>query len=190
MLINLLASCFFSNKIYMAASLNKNYIPGARALFIVILATLLDDVAYYFFDSSKFPLSNFSSIFYFGEIIIACLFLCVAGRLFGGSVRQCTFVAVFKGFSYTLSPVIFGSLWMIGLSAFTDLNITHYKAFNIGSLVVLMCWLWVCQYIFVMTYFSTLKKSRQLILFIGIIAIYLGTQEFKEFAYLFLSGSQ
>ncbi len=174
----------------MAASLNKNYIPAGRALLIVILATLLDDVAYYCFDSSKFPLSNFSSIFYFGEIIIACLFLSIIGRSLGGSVRQCTFGAVFKGLSYTLSPVIFGSFWMIGLSTLTDWNVTYYKWFDIGALVILMCWLWVCQYIFIMTYFSKLKKSRKSILFIGMIVIYLGMDKFKEAAYLFLSGSQ
>ena len=46
----------------MAASLNKNYIATSRALTIVILATLLDDVAYYVFDN-KYALSNFSLYF-------------------------------------------------------------------------------------------------------------------------------
>jgi len=41
MLLNLLSSLFFSNKIYMAASLNKHYIAGSRAIFIVITATLI-----------------------------------------------------------------------------------------------------------------------------------------------------
>ena len=97
MILYLLSSLFLSNKIYMAASLNKHYIPLSRAMFIIILATLLDDIAYYIFDN-KYALSNFSSIFYFTEIIISCFALSLFGRLFGGSPKQLSFSAILISF--------------------------------------------------------------------------------------------
>ena len=115
MFLNLLASFFFSNKIYMAASLNRHYIPGKRALLIVLMATFLDDIAYYCFDS-KYALSNYSFIFYLLEIVSTCFVVALLSRIVGCSARQCTFSAIFKGYSYTLSPVIFGSILIIIIS--------------------------------------------------------------------------
>jgi len=189
MILNLLASLFLSNKIYMAAGLNRHYIPGSRALAIVLVATLLDDFAYYTFDN-KYALSNFSSIFYFSEIIISCFALCILGRLFNGSHKQLSFSSVLKGFSYTLSPVIFGSLWLIFLSATTNLNIDYYNEMKLGAYLVITVWMWICQFIFITTYFDRISTINKLIMFALNIGIYLGVDKFKKFFYLFLSGLQ
>ena len=189
MILNLISSLFFSNKIYMAASLNRHYIQGSRALFVVLLATLLDDFAYYIFDN-KYALSNFSSIFYFSEIIISCIALCILGRLFNGSQKQLSFNSIFKGFSYTLSPVIFGSLCLIFLSATTNLNIDYYNEMKLGAYLVITVWMWACQFIFISTYFDRITGLSKLIMFTVNIGIYLGMDKFKKFFYLFLSGLQ
>lgn len=189
MILNLLASLFFSNKIYMAASLNKNYIATSRALTIVILATLLDDVAYYVFDN-KYALSNFSFIFYFSEIVLSCIFLGLLGRLFGGAPMQLSFSAILKGYSYTLSPVIFGSIVLIILSLTTDCNINYYDQMKLGAFLVITVWMWICQFIFISTYFSRITVFAKLVMFIVNIAIYSGVDKFKKFFYLFLSGLQ
>jgi hypothetical protein len=173
----------------MAAGLNRHYIPGSRALAIVLVATLLDDFAYYTFDN-KYALSNFSSIFYFSEIIISCFALCILGRLFNGSHKQLSFSSVLKGFSYTLSPVIFGSLWLIFLSATTNLNIDYYNEMKLGAYLVITVWMWICQFIFITTYFDRISTINKLIMFALNIGIYLGVDKFKKFFYLFLSGLQ
>jgi len=189
MLINLLSTLFFSTKLYLSASLNRYYIPGGRALLIVIVATALDDISYYCFDS-KYALDNFSFVFYFCEIIISCFILAIISRLCGGSVRQCAFKSIFKPFSYTLSPVIFGSILLIAISTLTDLNIAYHSQVQIGAFIILTIWLWGCQYLFIMSYFDSLKTIPKLVLFIINISIYLGMHEFKEYFYLFLSESQ
>ena len=194
MFLNLLASFFFSNKIYMAASLNRHYIPGKRALLIVLMATFLDDIAYFCVDS-KSALSNYSFIFYFLEIVSTCFVVALLSRIVGCSARQCTFSAIFKGYSYTLSPVIFGSILIIIISLVTDLNnpITHpqsYKVFYYLTLFVLMVWMFACQYIFFMTYFTSLSVVRRFSLFAISIGIYFGADKIKKLTYLFLSGSQ
>ena len=189
MLLNLLSSLFFSNKIYMAASLNKHYIAGSRAIFIVITATLLDDYAYYVFDNN-YSLSNFSSIFYFSEFCISVLGLSILGRILGGSPKQLSFKGVFKGFSYTLSPVIFGSIWLIIISSLTNLNVSHHDQVQIGAYLAITVWMWICQFLFVMTYFDKISTIKKLIMFAINILIYLGMDKFKKFFYLFLSGSQ
>ncbi|MEE2975519.1 MAG: hypothetical protein VX343_03595 [Thermodesulfobacteriota bacterium] len=194
MFLNLLASFFFSNKVYMAASLNRHYIPGKRALLIVLLATFLDDIAYYCFDS-KYALSNFSFIFYFFEIILTCFVVALISRVVGCSARQCTFGAIFKGYSYTLSPVIIGSVIIILLSVSTNWNDpvsnpTSYKVFYYSTLLVLMVWMFACQYIFFVTYFTSLRISRRVLLFLISTGIYFGIDKFKKSVYLFLSGSQ
>lgn len=189
MILNLISSLFLSNKIYMAASLNRHYIQGARALFIVVIATLLDDFAYYTFDN-KYALSNFSSIFYFSEFVISCLFLCIIARIFGGSPKQLSLSSVFKGFSFTLSPVIFGSLILIILSLSTNLNVEYYNQMKLGAYLVITVWMWVCQFIFISTYFDRITGLSKLIMFAANIGIYLGVDKFKKFFYLFLSGLQ
>jgi len=185
----LISSLFFSNKIYMAASLNRHYIQGSRALCIVLLATLLDDFAYYMFDN-KYSLSNFSSIFYFSEIIISCFTLCLLGRIFGGSPKQLSFSSVFKAFSFTLSPVIFGSLVLILLSSLTNLNVEYYNQVKLGAYLIITVWMWLCQFIFISTYFDRITGLSKLIMFILNIGIYLGMDKFKKFFYLFFSGLQ
>ena len=130
----------------MAASLNKNYIATSRALTIVILATLLDDVAYYVFDN-KYALSNFSFIFYFSEIVLSCIFLGFLGRLFGGAPMQLSFSAILKGYSYTLSPVIFGSIILIILSLTTSLKLTFSKIMIITIVLSIICLLPVWYYL-------------------------------------------
>ena len=173
----------------MAVSLNKHYVPVGRALGIIILATLLDDLAYYVFDS-KYALSNFSSIFYLTEILLSCLLLCIAGRLFGGSHKQLSFSAVLKGFSYTLSPVIFGSIVLIIRSLSTDLNTEYYDQMKLGAYLVITVWMWLCQFLFISTYFDRISGLNKIIMFALNVGIYLGMDKFKKFFYLFLSGLQ
>jgi len=184
MLINLLSTFFFSTRLYTAASLNRHYIPGSRALSIAILATALYDISYYFFDS-KHTLGNFSFIFYFSEIIISCFVLAIASRWWGCSARQCSFTSIFKPFSYTFSPVIVGSILLIAISTLTDFSVTYYNQIKIGAFVILVIWLWVCQFFFIMSYFNSLKSGPKLILFIINISTYLGIYKFKEFFYFF-----
>jgi hypothetical protein len=189
MILYLLSSLFLSNKIYMAVSLNKHYVPIGRALGIVILATLLDDLAYYVFDN-KYALSNFSFIFYLAEIFTSCLMLCIVGRIFGGSHKQLSFSSILKGFSYTLSPVIFGSIVLIILSLTTDLNTEYYDQMKLGAYLVITVWMWLCQLIFISTYFDRISGLNKIIMFALNVGIYLGMDKFKKFFYLFLSGLQ
>ncbi len=189
MILYLLSSLFLSNKIYMAASLNKHYIPLSRAMFIIILATLLDDIAYYIFDN-KYALSNFSSIFYFTEIIISCFALSLFGRLFGGSPKQLSFSAILKPFSYTLSPVIFGSILLIIISLTTECNVTYYDQVKLGAFLIISGWMWICQFIFIATYFDRISLLKKVLLFGINVGIYIGMDKFKKFFYLFLSGLQ
>ena len=189
MIIYLLSSLFLSNKIYMAASLNKNYIPLPRAFFIIILATFLDDIAYYVFDN-RYLLSNFSFIFYFSEIILSCIALSLLGRLFGGSHKQLSFSSILKPFSYTLSPVIFGSILLIIISAATNLNIEYYDELKLGAFLVISVWMWICQFIFITTYFDRINMGLKLVMFAANVGIYVGMDKFKKIFYLFLSGLQ
>ncbi len=189
MILYLISTLFLSNKIYLAAALNRNYIPSSRAIFIVLLATFLDDIAYYIFDN-KYALSNFSFIFYFSEILTSCIVLSILGRLFGGSPKQLSFSSILKPFSYTLSPVIFGSILLIIISLTTNLNVNYYEQLKLGAFLIISVWMWICQFIFIFSYFDRVNFLQKLIMFLFNIGIYVGFDKFKKTFYLFLSGLQ
>lgn len=182
MLINLLSTFFFSNKFYLSISTNKNYISSFRALAIITIATLLDDIAYYFFDN-KYLLSNFSFIFYFSEIMLSVALLSFLGRIMGAGARISQFNSVMKAYSYTLSPVIFGSIILLLVSILTNLNTLYPKAVSLGALIILMVWMWICQFIMIQTLFSKLGFISRLILFLITVGTYYGVDKFKKFFY-------
>lgn len=182
LLINLLSTFFFSNKFYLSISTNKNYITTFKAFSIIIVTTLLDDIAYYFFDN-KYSLSNLSFIFYFSEIILSVLLLSFFARIMGAGARVAQFNSVLKAYSYTLSPVIFGSIILFLVSILTNLNTLYPKAVSLGALIVLMFWMWICQFIMIQTLFSRLGFISRLILFLITIGTYYGVDRFKKFFY-------
>tara|TARA_Y100001970_G_scaffold291092_1_gene427037 strand:- start:6373 stop:6930 length:558 start_codon:yes stop_codon:yes gene_type:complete len=183
MLINLLSTFFLSTKFYLSIHDNKNYIPTSKALNVIIIATLLDDVAYYVFDN-KYALSNFSFIFYFFEIIISVFFLSMFSRLLGAGHKISQYNLILKAYSYTLSPVIIGSIILIIISISTSLNETHPQALSIGALIVLMGWLWVCQFLMINTIFKKIGFIKRIFLFLITVSIYIGMDKFKKFIYM------
>jgi hypothetical protein len=189
MLINLLSTFFFSNKFYQAISLNKNYISYQKALVLVIVATLLDDVAYYVFDNN-YALSNFSSIFYFSEVILSVFVISLFARIFGAGARASQFGLVLRAYSYTLSPVIIGSVILIIISTTTNCNVNYYDAVKLAAFLVITGWMWLCQFICIQTIFIKLGFLKRMFLFLVTVGIYIGVDKFKKFFYLFLSGSQ
>ena len=189
MLINLLSTFFLSNKFYQAISLNKNYISSQKALIIIIIATLLDDVAYYIFDNN-YALTNLSSIFYFSEVILSVFAISLLARIFGAGARASQYGSVLRAYSYTLSPVIFGSIILIIVSTTTNCNVTYYDTVKLAAFLVITGWMWLCQFICIQTIFNKLGFLKRMFLFLVTIGIYVGVDKFKKFFYLFLSGSQ
>jgi|TARA_B100000131_G_scaffold90713_1_gene87484 hypothetical protein len=182
MLINLLSTFFFSNKFFLSISTNKNYISSAKALYIIIVATALDDIAYYIFDN-KYALSNFSFIFYISEIFISIFLLSFFARIMGAGAKVSQFSTIMKSYSYSLSPVIFGSILLILISSITNLNTMYPKAVSIGALIVLMGWMWICQFIMIQTIFSRLGFIARLFLFSISVSTYYGIDVFKKYFY-------
>ncbi len=189
MLINLLSTFFLSNKFYQAISLNKNYISSQKALMIIIIATLLDDIAYYIFDNN-YALSNFSSIFYFSEVILSVFAISLLARILGAGARISQFGLVLRAYAYTLAPVIFGSIILIIVSTTTNCNVSHYDTVKLAAFLVITGWMWLCQFICIQTIFNKLGFIKRMFLFLVIVGIYVGVDKFKKFFYLFLSGSQ
>jgi len=106
-------------------------------------------------------------------------------------LTQATFVsAILKGFSYTLSPVIFGSIILIILSLTTNLNTEYYDQVKLGAYLVITVWMWICQFLFISTYFNRISGLNKIIMFALNVGVYLGIDKFKKFFYLFLSGLQ
>ena len=189
MLINLLSTFFLSNKFYQAISLNKNYVSFQRALIIVISATLLDDIAYFIFDNN-YSLSNFSSIFYFSEVILSVFAVSLLARIFGAGARISQFGSVFRAYAYTLSPVIFGSIILIIVSTTTNCNVSHYDTVKLAAFLVITGWMWLCQFLCIQTIFNKLGFIKKMFLFLDTVGINVGVDKFKKVIYLFLSGSQ
>ena len=88
-----------------------------------------------------------------------------------------------KSYSYSLSPVIFGSILLILISSITNLNTMYPKAVSIGALIILMGWMWICQFIMIQTIFSRLGFIARLFLFSISVSTYYGIDVFKKYFY-------
>ena len=159
MLINLLSTFFLSNKFYQAIGLNKNYISSQKALIIIIIATLLDDIAYYIFDNN-YALSNFSSIFYFSEVILSVFAISLLARILGAGARISQFGLVL-GLMHTLSSRHFGSIILIIVSTTTNCNVSHYDTVKLAAFLVITGWMWLCQFICIQTIFNKLSFIKE-----------------------------
>ena len=105
-------------------------------------------------------------------------------RLLGAGHRISQYNLILKAYSYTLSPVIIGSIILIIISIFTSLNETHPQALSIGALIVLMGWLWVCQFLMINTIFKKIGFIKRIFLFLITVGIYIGMDKFKKFIYM------
>ena len=101
----------------------------------------------------------------------------------GAGPRISQFNSVMKAYSYTLSPVIIGSIILLLVSILTNLNTLYPKAVSLGALVILMFWMWICQFIMIQTLFSRLGFISRLILFLITVGAYYGVDKFKKFFY-------
>ena len=132
-----------------------------------------------------------ASIFYLAEILTKLFVVMYRwATLLEAHTNNCHSAPVLKGFSYTLSPVIFGSIVLIILSLTTDLNTEYYDQMKLGAYLVITVWMWLCQFLFISTYFDRISGLNKIIMFALNVGIYLGMDKFKKFFYLFFSGLQ